>query len=159
MLASDREVDHAASTTRQRVQNAETGSFIVVGRAPKGQAAPYFDRSRNVWVAPWTKPDGKTGRPTGRTRALAEASRDRHIAEAAEAAKYAPLAEGFHEGTTVAELSRLWLDNVARHRVRGTTWTTYDKQLRLVATHLGDVPVRKPRVEHRSIYADIGIDG
>ena len=126
---------------------AETGSFIVAGRAPKGQAVPYFDKSRNVWVAPWAKPDGKTGRPTGRTRALAEASRDRHIAAAAETAKFAPLAEGFHEGTTIAELSRWWLDNIALHRVRGTTWTTYDKQLRLVGAHLGDVPVRKLRTE------------
>ncbi len=131
----------------KRVDDAHTGSFIVVGRAPKGQAAPYFDRSRSVWVAPWTKPDGKTGRPTGRTRSLAEASRDRHIAAAAETAKFAPLAEGFHEGTTIGELSRWWLDNVARHRVRGTTWTTYDKQLRLVGAHLGDVPVRKLRIE------------
>ena len=129
----------------ERVQDTETDSFIVVGRAFKGQAAPYFDRSRNVWVAPWTKPDGKTGRPTGRTRALAEASRDRHIiAAAAETAKFAPLAEGFHEGTTIAELSRWWLDNVARHRVRGTTSTTYDKQLRLVAVH----------VRRGSTYAD-----
>ena len=136
----------------KRVQDTETGTFIVVGRAFKGQAAPYFDKSRNVWVAPWTKPDGKTGRPTGRTRALAEASRDRHIAAAADAEKYAPLAEGFHEGTTIAELSRWWLDTIARHRVRGTTWTTYDKQLRLVATHLGDVPVRKLRTEQVTAF-------
>ena len=39
----------------------------------------------------------------------------------------------------MAEISRWWLDTIARHRVRGTTWTTYDKQLRLVATHLGDI--------------------
>ncbi len=51
------------------------------GKAPNGQAQPYFDKSRGVWVAPWRKPDGKVGRPTGRTRALAVASRDRHMAK------------------------------------------------------------------------------
>ena len=51
----------------------------------KGQASPYFYEARNVWVAPWTKPDGKVGRPTGRTRALAEASHDRHVQVSEEA--------------------------------------------------------------------------
>jgi hypothetical protein len=57
-----------------------TGRFTVAGKAPNGQAQPYFDRTRGVWVAPWRRPDGKVGKPTGRTRALAEASRDRQSA-------------------------------------------------------------------------------
>lgn len=45
----------------------------------------------------------------------------------------------------MAELGRCWLDHVAVHRVRVTTWSTYDKQLRLVGARLGNVPVRKLR--------------
>ena len=131
----------------KRVVDAETGSFIVAGRAPNGQAAPYFDKARNVWVAPWTKPEGKIGRPTGRTRALAEASRDRHIAEAAELAKYGRLKEGFHAESTLAELMAWWLERIARHRVRGTTFATYRKQLRQVEDRLGSAVVRTLRPE------------
>ena len=59
----------------KRVVDAETGAFTVVNKAPNGEAEPYFDRTRSVWVAPWRKPDGKVGRPTGRTRRQPHRSR------------------------------------------------------------------------------------
>ena len=136
----------------KRIVDAASGSVVVVGRAANGEPAPYFDNARGVWVAPWRKPDGKMGRPTGRTKAAAVASRDRHIASAEEASRCSPLVEGFTSETTLAELSRWWLDNVARHRVRVTTWSTYDKQLRLAAVHLGDVAVRKLRPEQVAAF-------
>ena len=55
----------------KRVADPSTGSFRVVNKAPNGEAEPYFDKSRSVWVAPWRKTDGKVGRPTGKTRELA----------------------------------------------------------------------------------------
>ena len=131
----------------KRVRDPSDGSFVVVDRAPRGQPDPYFDTARNVWVAPWRKADGRLGKPTGRTRAAAEASRNRHIADEAADAKLGPLADGFHVGTTLAELGRWWLDHVAVHRVRVTTWSTYDKQLRLVGARLGNVPVRRLRAD------------
>lgn len=142
----------------KRVVDPATNSFTVVGRAPNGRAEPFFDRTRKVWVAPWRRPDGKMGRPTGKTRAAAEASRDRHIAEAEEAGRCGPLAEGFHVESTVAELSRWWLDNVARHRVRITTWATYEKQLKVISGSLGDVPVRKLRPEQVTTFLSRLID-
>jgi len=51
------------------------------------------------------KPDGRVGRPTGKTRALAVASRDRHVAKAAHEAQFGELADGFTATTTVGELS------------------------------------------------------
>ena len=60
----------------KRVIDPTTDTFRVVDKAPNGEAQPYFDKSRNVWVAPWRKPAGKVGRPTGKTRLLAVASRD-----------------------------------------------------------------------------------
>ena len=142
----------------KRVQDATTGKYLVVGRAPRGEPEPNFDRRREVWVAPWRKPDGRVGRPTGRTRAVAVASRDRHRAAAAEEAARGPLGEGFTTATTVAELSRWWLDHVARHRVRITTWATYDKQLAVVGRHLGAVPVRELRPEQVTAFVSAVID-
>jgi integrase len=142
----------------KRVVDAVTGSFTVVGKAPNGQGEPYFDRSRGLWVAPWHKPDGKLGRPTGKTRVAAEASRDRHRAEADEAGRCAPLAEGCNTESTVAELSRWWLDNVARHRVRVTTWATYETQLKLVSDNIGAISVRKLRPEQVTAFVSKVID-
>ena len=48
----------------KRVPDVAGESFHVVNKAPNGQAEPFFDRTREVWVAPWRKPDGKVGRPT-----------------------------------------------------------------------------------------------
>jgi integrase len=144
----------------KRVIDSSTGSFVVVNRAQRGQPDPFFDRSRNVWVAPWRKADGRTGRPTGRTRAAAEASRDRHVAAELEAGKFAPLSGGFHADTSLTELSRWWLDHVARHRVRVTTWSTYEKQLHVVNERLGEVPVRRLRPEQvAGVIADIANAG
>lgn len=142
----------------KRVINPDTGSFMVVGRAPNGEPEPYFDRTRQVWVAPWKKPDGKVGRPTGKTRAAAVASRDRHVAAAEEAARYAPLAEGFTKDSTLAELGQWWLDNVARHRVRPTTIATYTKQMRVVFNALGEVPVRVLRPEQVAAFVSHLVD-
>jgi hypothetical protein len=142
----------------KRVVDSTTGAVTVVNRASRGHRDPFFDKTRNVWVAPWHKPDGRLGRPTGRTRAEAVASRDRHIAEAAEAERCAPLAGGFHAGTTTDELSAWWLDNIARHRVRITTLQTYRKQLTLVGAHLGDIPVRKLRPEQIATFMSKLID-
>jgi integrase len=89
---------------------------------------------------------------------LAEASRERHIAKFEEEGRFATLGEGFGAETTVRELTRWWLDNVARHRVRITTWTTYDKQLRAVCCSLGDVQVRKLRPEQVAGFVSTVID-
>jgi integrase len=109
-------------------------------------------------VAPWRKPDAKVTRPTGKTKAAAVASRQRHMAAAEEASRRAPLAEGFSEKSTVCELSRWWLDNIARHRVRVTTLATYEKQLRLVTASLGSIPVRQLRPEQVATFVSKLID-
>ncbi len=127
----------------KRVVDASTGTFQVVNKAPNGEAEPYFDKARGVWVAPWRKPDGKVGRPTGRTRVLAAASRDRHMAKAAEEERFAALDEGFEADSTVADVTAWWLQNVARHRVRATTFATYRKQARLIVAGLCDTPARQ----------------
>jgi integrase len=142
----------------KRVTSETTGRYTVVGKAPNGQAEPYFDRTRGVWVAPWRRPDGKVGKPTGKTRVLAEASRDRHIAEAQEVSRAAPLAEGFNAQSTIAELTRWWLDNVARHQVRASSWATYSKQASVLDAGLGNIAVRALRTEQVTTFMSDLID-
>ena len=120
----------------KRVVDQTMGRFTVVGTSPSGQAQPYFDRTRGVWVASWRRLVGKVGKPMGRTRALAEASRDRHIEKANDDARPSRLSEGFHAQLALVELIRWWLDHIARRRVRVTTWATYSKQLKLVEGRL-----------------------
>ena len=127
-----------------------------------GAASPFHgkapNKSRGVWVAPWRRPDGKIGRPTGKTRVLAEASRDRHVEAAHEGDRLAKLKEGFHAQSTLGELIHWWLDHIARHRVRATTFATYSKQLRLVESKLGSVLVRSLRPEQLTTFISGMVD-
>jgi len=142
----------------KRVIDPTTDTFRVVNKAPNGEAQPHFDKFRNVWVAPWRKPDGKVGRPTGKTRLLAVASRDRHIGKAEDDARSASLDEGFTADSTVADLAAWWLQNVARHRVRDTTFATYRKQVRLIDAGLGTIPARQLRPEQIAAFISDLID-
>ena len=116
----------------KRVPDAESGSFQVVGSASRGDALPYFARSRKVWVAALDETRRQDWAADQTDQGPREASRDRHIADAADAENLGPLAEGFTADTTVAELAQWWLHTISRHRVWVTTWTTYEKQLRLL---------------------------
>jgi integrase len=131
----------AEDTTGKRVPDAAGESFVVVNKAPNGEAESYFDRTRQVWVAPWRKPDVKVGRPTGKTRALSVASRDRHVAKSAHEAQFGDLTEGFTAETSVGGLAAWWLEHVARHRVRPTSLATYRKHASVIDGKLGPVPV------------------
>jgi integrase len=142
----------------KRVPDASGESFVVVNKAPNGEAEPFFDRTRQVWVAPWRKPDGKVGRPTGKTRALAFASRDRHVAKAAHEAQFGELADGFNDHTTVGELSAWWLEHVARHRVRPTSLATYRKHASVITDKLGAVPVFDLRAEQATTFVSQLLD-
>ena len=142
----------------KRVPDAAGESFHVVNKAPNGQAEPFFDRTREVWVAPWRKPDGRVGRPTGKTRALAVASRDRHIAKADADERYGALAEGFSAETTVGELASWWLEHVARHGVRPTSLATYRKHVVVIGEKLGAVPVRQVGPEQVTTFVSDLID-
>jgi hypothetical protein len=50
----------------KRVADPSGETFRVVNKAPNGEAEPYFDRSRQLWVAPWRKPDVPGDLPNGR---------------------------------------------------------------------------------------------
>ncbi|MEM9615525.1 MAG: hypothetical protein AAF962_03195 [Actinomycetota bacterium] len=134
----------------KRIIDPQTGTFIVVGRAANGSPDPYFDKTRGVWVAPWRKPDGRMGKPTGKTKGAAIASRERHIERAALDAATTP--EGLSPATTLSEFADWWLDTVIRHRVRASSLQTYTKQMRTIGRVLGDVPVGQLRPDQVAAF-------
>ncbi len=142
----------------KRVPDASGESFVVVNKAPNGEAEPFFDRTRQVWVAPLRKPSGKVGRPTGKTRALAVASRDRHVAKSEHEAQFGELADGFTDHTTVGEPTAWWLEHVARHRVRPTSLATYRKHASVIGGKLGPVPVCELRAEQVTSFVSDLLD-
>ena len=141
----------------KRVLDPSTGTYRVIGRPPT--ASPNRTSIERVTSGshPGGSPTGVWADPPARPR-RPPWSRDRHVAAAEEASRCAPLAEGFTTRSTLAELGRWWLDNVARHRVRVTTLATYEKQLRLVAGHLGEVPVRQLRPEQVTAFISDLVD-
>ncbi len=125
-------------STRRRASS----SVVVRARLRTGRPEPYFDKTRGVWVAPWRKADGRVGKPTGKTKAAAIASRDRHIEKCGD--------RGGHDaGRPERRLPRWsefvdwWLENVIRHRVPAIERSqTYTKQMRtVVRVRSGDVAV------------------
>jgi hypothetical protein len=56
----------AEDAPRKRVPGATGESFVVVNKAPNGQAEPLFDRTREVWVTAWRKPMAKSADPPAR---------------------------------------------------------------------------------------------
>ena len=69
-----------------------------------------------------------------------------------------PRDQGLTADSTVAEFSEWWLQNVARHRVRPTTFSTYRKQVRLIEAELGAVSARRLRPEQVAALISILID-
>ncbi len=63
----------------------------------------------------------------------------------ADDARFASLEEGITADSTVAELSAWWLQNVARRRVRDTTFAIYRKQVRSIDAGLGTIAARQLR--------------
>jgi hypothetical protein len=54
----------------------------------------------------------------------------------------------FHRDTTVAELGAWWLDTVARHRVRPSTFGKYTSRVAKITATLGVMPARSLKAEH-----------
>ena len=130
----------------KRIQAAD-GTVSVAAKNSNGDGSVYFE-------APVVLPDGKTRpgrwRATYRdaagklrlvsapTRALAEQRRDERLAVMSNAL---PASSKFSVDTTVAELVEWWLESVARHQVRASTFDSYRRFGRYLADDIGDLRV------------------
>ena len=121
----------------------QDGDVHVHGKASNGEGSIYRDAD-GAWRAMYVVPgEARPRRVRGRTREEAIASRAAKLEELAQT-----VGGTFDRDTTVADLGAWWLDTVARHRVRPSTFGKYaDRVTRITAT-LGHMPVRAVKAEH-----------
>ena len=113
------------------------GTMHVHGKASNGEGSLYRD-SDGAWRATFIVPgEARPRRVRGRTRDEAIARR---------AAKLAALGQSQYSRldpeTTVAELAGWWLDVVARHRVRKSSFGKYEGRVKRIADTFGATAVR-----------------
>jgi integrase len=115
---------------------ASDGTITVRGKAANGEAAPYFRKGREVWVATYMV-DGKRKVVEAKTQALA--TERRNLATA----RHLPRnGSTLTSSTTVIELVEWWLEHVYRQRVRASSYRAKQNQLsRLRLAAIADVPV------------------
>ena len=121
--------------------------FAVVSKNSNGDGSVYFEPGRTeksgrvrkgMWRATYRDGGGKIKRVSASTRVQAEARRAGALAEI----EHAPKAGSrFSRGTTVAELIEWWLDSVARHQVRNSTFDSYRRFGSYLADDIGSLLV------------------
>ena len=93
------------------------GSVRVHGKASNGEGSVYLDADGS-WRATYVAPgSARPKRVRGKTREEAIARRAVKLEELSQIQS-----STFHRDATVAELAAWWLDVVARHRVRASSW-------------------------------------
>jgi integrase len=116
------------------------GSHGVVAKNPNGTGSVYYEPPRvradgrkpaGRWRATWVDHDGRIRKVSAPTRAEAEAKRN---ALAATANGRRRPSSRFGPTSTVNDLLAWWLDSVARHRVKTSTFDSY----RRFASYLAD---------------------
>lgn len=129
---------------RGKTNVSSDGTRTVVSKNPNGQGSVYYEEpktppggrtSAGRWRATWTDHAGKRRRVSAPTRAEAEAKRD-ELAAATD--RFRPSRSKFGPDTTIAELISWWLDSVARHRVKASTFDSYRKFGSYLADDIGD---------------------
>jgi integrase len=116
------------------------GTHAVASKNPNGTGSVYFEPPKTLadgrttngrWRATWVDHTGTTRRVSARTRSEAEARR-RELAAAA--SKRRRPQSRFGPRSTVNELLDWWLQTIARHQVKASTFDSY----RRFASYLSD---------------------
>ena len=131
----------ARKTTGKRSVGRD-GAVQVHGKASNGEGSIYRD-SDGAWRATYSVPgEARPRRVRGKTREEAIARRMVKLEELLQIQS-----STFHRDATVAELAAWWLDVVARHRVRPSTFCTYRDRVQRITDTLGVMPVRLVKPE------------
>jgi integrase len=131
----------ARKTTGKRSVGRD-GALHVHGKASNGEGSIYRD-SDGAWRATYSVPgEARPRRVRGKTREEAIARRTVKLEELSQIQS-----STFHRDATVAELAEWWLDVVARHRVRPSTFGTYRDRVQRIIDTLGVMPVRLVKPE------------
>ena len=131
-----------ARTTIGKRSVGRDGALHVHGKASNGEGSIYRD-SDGAWRATYSVPgEARPRRVRGKTREEAIARRAAKLEELSQIQS-----STFHRDATVAELAAWWLDVVARHRVRPSTFGTYRDRVQRITDTLGVMPVRSVKPE------------
>lgn len=131
-----------ARTTIGKRSVGRDGALHVHGKASNGEGSIYRD-SDGAWRATYSVPgEARPRRVRGKTREEAIARRTVKLEELSQIQS-----STFHRDATVAELAAWWLDVVARHRVRPSTFGTYRDRVQRITDTLGVMPVRSVKPE------------
>jgi integrase len=129
-------------------------------RRARGDGAVFFSESKGCWVGRaivGVKPDGKPKYKEVSARTQGECLRKKRKAE--EDAKAGRLSDA--GPMTVGQYLDHWCENVARPSVHETTWTSYERCVRLhLKPRLGGVKLSQLRPVHvEQFFADLMRDG
>ncbi len=121
--------------------------FAVVSKNSNGDGSVYFEPGRTEkdgrvrkgkWRATYRDAAGKVKRVSAPTRVQAEVRRSEKLAEIEDAPK---VGSRFSRDTTVDELIEWWLDSVARHQVKTSTFDSYRRFAGYLADDIGGLAV------------------
>jgi integrase len=130
----------------KRIQTSD-GAFNVAAKNPNGDGSVYYEAPvvnpdgatrPGRWRATYRDERGKVKRVAAPTRAAVEQRRDERLAQIANGA---PSSSRFSRDTTVAELIAWWLNSVARHQVRVSTFDSYQRFGRYLSDDIGHLRV------------------
>ena len=116
----------------KRIVGAD-GAVEVAAKNSNGDGSVYFEAPKvgpngkqkaGRWRATYRDERGRLKRVSGPTRAKAEERRDERLAQIA---ARVPTSSRFSRDTTVAELITWWLESVARHQVKTSTFDSYQR--------------------------------
>jgi integrase len=129
-------------------------------RAPRGGGSVFWSDSKGCWIGRaivGTKPNGNPlhRECTGRTQA--EALRKKRLAE--DAARAGVLSGG-NSSLTVGDYLEHWLQNTSKPSVEITTWTSYERCVRLhLKPRIGGIKLREFRPTNvEKLFADMQRD-
>ncbi len=132
-----------------------SGGFSVAAKNPNGHGSVYYEpptteaggRQRpGRWRATYRDASRRERKATAPTRAKAEQRRHEILAAQGATGKGSPGGR-FTRDSTTAELITWWLESVARHQVKASTFDSYRRFGSYLAEQIGTIPVGRVGAE------------
>ncbi len=129
------------------------GGFSVAAKNPNGHGSVYYEppaasadgRERpGRWRATYRDASGRERKVSAPTRAKVEQRRDELLAEQACGG---PISGRFTKDSTTSELITWWLESVARHQVKASTYDSYRRFGGYLDGQIGSIPIREVGAE------------
>ena len=118
-----------ARTAKPKRVKGPDGSFAVRGKAANGEGSLYQEAD-GVWRATyWVPGETRPRRVRGRTREEAFRRRLEVVERAVTSTSQSPAHTALNKKSTVSDMALWWLETVARHRVRPSSFGKYEDRV------------------------------